>query len=561
MATKVSGEDRMTMWEELYRLSYYTGVQMIGLFHRMGRFFTRIFLPIRLFLWRIGQAARYRRSHRIREGFRGLIRRFGIAGERVRAAWKRHPLLGVLQVLYLPIHAVKHYHGAARLAVHIAAGAAALAVLGGTLYYWSDTTFALALADDSGEVWGYVADERVLQEGIVLARERLGKNADTVSFGSSSTVSLQITPQVSILDKHEVCDHLLGKTEVPTQGACGVYIDGVLHGVTDSRRIAQRILDGILEESLDGNDEMVASFVEAVELVDGVYPEDTVLPEDDLKTLLTTVTEEKSYVVQPGDTLLSVIEKTAVSLQELKTLNPTMGLELSVGEKLILQKEEKHLRVQVSGTVQYETEIPYTVTRIPDATMYEGKEKVRVEGRPGVNLVTATVTYLNGVEQFSVITDSKIVEMPVMEVVAYGTKKKSNTGYTGGEYATGKFIWPTPCTKFLSQQFGNEGHRGIDIWKRDMEGEDILAVDGGVVVMAGEYSGYKTYGKFIILDHGKGYRTVYAHCSELLVSEGDIVKQGDLIALVGNTGRSTGPHLHFEVQRNGVLLNPMDFFK
>lgn len=551
----------MTIWEELYRLSYYTGIQMVRLFHRIGRFLTLVFLPIRLFLWRIGQSLRHRRSHRIREGFAGLVRRFGVARERVRAAWRRHPLLGILQVLYLPIHAVKHYHGAARMAAHIVAGAAALTVLAGTMYYWSDTTFALALADDSGEVWGYVADERVLLDGIALAKERLGDAAGAVPLGDSSAVSLEIIPQVSILDKHEVCDHLLGKTEVPTQDACGVYIDGVLHGVTESRRIAQRVLDEILEDSLEDNDEMTASFVETVELIEGVYLEETVFTEDDLKTLLTTATAEKVYVVQPGDTLLSVTEKNGISLQELKSLNPMMGLELTVGEKLLLQKEETHLRVQVSGTVQYETEIPYTVTRIPDATMYEGTEKVRVEGQPGINQVTATVTYLNGVEQFSVITDSRVLKLPTTEVVAYGTKKKSNASYTGGEYATGRFIWPTPCTTFVSQQYGNNGHRGVDIWKDGMEGEDILAVDGGVVVMAGEYSGYKTYGKFVIIDHGNGYRTVYAHCSKVLVEEGDIVKQGDVIGLVGNTGRSTAPHLHLEVQRNGVLMNPMNFFK
>ncbi|MBP3435118.1 MAG: peptidoglycan DD-metalloendopeptidase family protein [Clostridia bacterium] len=552
----------MTRWEELYRLSYYTGVQMVRLFHRMGRFFTLVFLPIRLLLWRTGNAMRQKRARRrIREGFAGLRRRFGVAGDRVRAAWQRHPLLGILQVLYLPIHAIRHYHGAARLVAHTVAGLTALAVLSGTLYYWSDTTFALALTDDSGDVWGYVLDERVLQEGITLAKERLGEAANEVSFDSSSAMSLQIIPQVSILDKHEVCDHLLGQTSVPMQDACGVYIDGVLHGATGSTRVARQILDEILEESVEDGEELEAAFVETVELIDGVYPEEAVLTEEDLKTLLTTETEEQSYLVQPGDTLVSVTEKNDISLQELKKLNPTMGLELTVGQKLILQKEESHLRVQVSGTVQYETEIPYTVTRIPDATMYEGTEKVRVEGKTGINLVTATVTKINGVEQFSVITSSKIKQFPVMEVVAYGTKKKSSSGYKGGEYSNGYFIWPTPCTTFVSQQYGNEGHRGIDIWMDGMEGEDILAVDGGVVVMAGEYSGYKTYGKFIIIDHGNGYRTVYAHCSKLFVKEGDIVKQGERIALVGNTGRSTAPHLHLEVQRNGVLMNPMKFFK
>ncbi len=330
----------------------------------------------------------------------------------------------------------------------------------------------------------------------------------------------------------------------------------MLHGTVDNGKTAQRVLDDILEESLEDNGEVQASFVETVELVDGIYPEQAVISGQELKTRLTTVSEEKIHTVQTGDTLLSITTQYDITVVELKKLNPEMGLELKAGDKLLISEKEQHLRVQVSGTVTYDVEIPYTITRIPDASMYEGNEKVQVEGRNGVSRVTATVTYLNGVEQFSVITHSEIVEAPVMGVVAYGTKRKTNnnTGYNG------KFLWPTPSTKFVTQQYGSDGHRGIDIWREGMEGDDILAVDGGTVIMAGEYAGYKTYGKFVIIDHGQGFRTVYAHCSKVLVKEGDTVSRGDLIALVGNTGRSTAPHLHLEVQRNGVLQNPMKFF-
>lgn len=546
---------------ELYRLSYYAGVQTIRLFHRMGRFFTLVFLPLRLLLWRTGNAVRNRRSHRIREGFSGFRRRVGEAGKRVSAAWKQRPLLGVLQALYLPVLAVRHYRSAARFAVQTLAGLTALALLGGTLYYWSDTTFALALTDTAGDVWGYVAEEGVLQSGIALAKERLNETEYTASFSSVSAVTLQITPQINILSDREVCNQLLTQTELPTRDACGVYIDGELHGVTSDQRTARRVLNEILEESRGDDASLEASFVETVELVDGVYPEEVVLPEAELKTRLTTDTEEKTYVVQPGDTVSSVLSKNDISLQELKKLNPDLELTVTDGQKLILQKKESHLRVQVSGVVQYETEVAYSVTRIPDATLYEGTERVRVEGQNGTTLVTARVTTLNGVEQFSVITSSQVTKAPVTEVVAYGTKKKSSAGYKGGQYSSGSLIWPAPCTTFVTQQYGQDGHRGIDIWKDNMEGEDVLAADGGTVVMAGEYSGYKTYGKFVIIDHGNGYRTIYAHCSEVFVHEGDIVTQGDLIALVGNTGRSTAAHLHFEVQRNGVLMNPMSFFK
>ena len=95
-----------------------------------------------------------------------------------------------------------------------------------------------------------------------------------------------------------------------------------------------------------------------------------------------------------------------------------------------------------------------------------------------------------------------------------------------------------------------------------MTGEDILAADGGKVIVAENPKGtsYWSFGKYIIIDHGGGYQTVYAHCSELLVKEGDTVLQGQRIALVGNTGRSTSPHLHFEVRVNGRRVNPLKFY-
>ena len=105
-------------------------------------------------------------------------------------------------------------------------------------------------------------------------------------------------------------------------------------------------------------------------------------------------------------------------------------------------------------------------------------------------------------------------------------------------------------------------HRGIDIWGRDIDGKDIVAADDGTVIVAAYRKGtsYWSYGEYIVIDHGGGYQTLYAHCSELLVKEGETVKKGQVIARVGNTGRSTAPHLHFEVTVNGRNVNPLDYY-
>ena len=101
---------------------------------------------------------------------------------------------------------------------------------------------------------------------------------------------------------------------------------------------------------------------------------------------------------------------------------------------------------------------------------------------------------------------------------------------------------------------GRRAHKGLDI--AAPTGTEIFAPGAGVVTFSGRKGGY---GNTIIVDHGYGYSTLYAHCSRLLVDEGATLSRGDVIALVGSTGRSTGPHLHYEVRINGSHMNPTAF--
>jgi murein DD-endopeptidase MepM/ murein hydrolase activator NlpD len=131
-----------------------------------------------------------------------------------------------------------------------------------------------------------------------------------------------------------------------------------------------------------------------------------------------------------------------------------------------------------------------------------------------------------------------------------------------GKYS-GTMIWPVPSSSSISSGYGmrihpvykkRKMHTGIDINAKS--GVSIIAANKGTVV----FSGYKNgYGKTVIIDHGGGIMTLYAHCSRLLVSEGDVVKSGSTIAKVGSTGISTGPHLHFEVRIKGETTNPIKY--
>ena len=121
----------------------------------------------------------------------------------------------------------------------------------------------------------------------------------------------------------------------------------------------------------------------------------------------------------------------------------------------------------------------------------------------------------------------------------------------GGAYGTGTFIWPTN-NRFISGNDYWSGHLAIDIGA--MTGDSVFASDSGVVVYAGGISG--GYGNMVMIDHGNGYQTLYAHLSSIVTRCGASVYQGDVIGYAGSTGNSTGPHLHFEVRYMGGFLNP-----
>ena len=138
-----------------------------------------------------------------------------------------------------------------------------------------------------------------------------------------------------------------------------------------------------------------------------------------------------------------------------------------------------------------------------------------------------------------------------LEIEIYGRR------ITGATVGTGAFIWPMPGYTLLTCQFGEGGHRGIDIAGGDIYGKPVVASDGGTVLYAGWND---SYGYCVFIDHGNGFETRYAHMSELAVSTGENVDQSQIIGYAGSTGNSTGPHLHFEVIENGGLQNPMNFF-
>ncbi len=142
--------------------------------------------------------------------------------------------------------------------------------------------------------------------------------------------------------------------------------------------------------------------------------------------------------------------------------------------------------------------------------------------------------------------------------------KRIASSSTNSKYTGGTMTWPLPGYYGISSYFGNrlhpvlkvyKMHTGVDIAGAGCNGKNVVAAANGKVITAGWISGY---GYTVMIDHGGGIVTLYAHSQKLLVKKGDTVKAGDVIMLVGSTGYATGPHVHFEVRVNGKYVNPLD---
>jgi murein DD-endopeptidase MepM/ murein hydrolase activator NlpD len=173
--------------------------------------------------------------------------------------------------------------------------------------------------------------------------------------------------------------------------------------------------------------------------------------------------------------------------------------------------------------------------------------------------------------------ESKAIEKRIRELIrraeeerrkAEEAKKAANRGggnSGGGKVSSSGMIWPVPGYRYISSYYGyrihpiygyRRMHGGIDIAGAGISNKPAVAVADGVVIIA-EYS--SSFGNYVVVDHGGGIATLYAHGNSIPVSVGQSVKQGDSVLYIGSTGLSTGPHLHFEVHVNGQRTNPLNY--
>lgn len=214
----------------------------------------------------------------------------------------------------------------------------------------------------------------------------------------------------------------------------------------------------------------------------------------------------------------------------------------------------KALDVKTTTSFVTEREIPYETKKVKTDKKSVGYYVITTDGEYGVSQSAVAVEYINGKEASRKETAARVVKEPVDEVITIGTAPIKSTEQSNKSSAG--FIFPLAKGGYrISSYFGDgRNHKGVDLCAKS--GAPIYAVAGGTVV----YSGYDSdYGYNVIIDHGTGIKTRYAHASALYVRAGQVVSQGEHIAAVGSTGYSTGNHLHFEVIVNGARVNPAPY--
>lgn len=553
-----------TAYHFVYSVSYLTGVQTVRMIRFAGKRLVRCLAPVGRFLYKGLDFLVLRHLRAIGAEAVRFGKGFPLAVRRVRAAFQEHPLHAVGQALLLPFLAVRRHRHALKSLLNLAAPVAAVCALVFTINFWSHQTFALAL-EYNGETLGYISDEAVFDSAAAMASDRVINTDNSFEVERAPKMTLAMVSKSDIMDERALCDSILRSSSDSIAEVSGLYIDGNFEGSVQSRSELDAVLDGILDNyrSDDGAQERV-EFVQDVEIVEGLYPVSSIKTAEEMKAHLTHETMvDKYYTIVKGDAPLSIAAKTDMSLEELRALNPGFDDNIFPDVDVLIQKAQPYLRVQVVRTVEYTESIGYTTKKVEDSSQYIGYQKVKTEGQNGERRVMAEVTYLDGLEQSRTILSSEVVKEPVEKVIVVGAKKVNpNVSAQGDGISTGKFVWPLPSCKMVASPFGNRWgkvHKGIDISGNGVYGDSIIAADGGTVVEVNTSGWGGGYGLYVIIDHGGGYRTMYAHCSSINVRVGQKVSQGQFIARVGATGNISGPHLHFEIRVNGAPVDPLPY--
>ncbi len=433
-------------------------------------------------------------------------------------------------------------------------------VLFGVVRQFQNRQYGIAVAVD-GKALGMIAEESDYFAAEELVRERLSgsEQGKDLTFRRSFQLE-EYDGTETILSAGDLADKMLEQADIALTEAYGVYVNDEFRGaVTDTHPIEAalaRVLSAVSDQ-YHGEIEEV-KFADSIRYEKAMYPEDSLIAPQKLANQLTKAEHgTRTYTAGKTDTIYSVAERFSTTVEELRRLNPNLPDVMPQAQRVKVPTVTRELPVIVTKKAFVLSFQDYKTVRTETNELPKGQEELAQRGIKGEKQSQVLITYTDGAETTRRELQSIQAVYPRDEEIAVGTFEAQPYSTDTVVDGNGKYLWPVDGGKITDLFGGERNHGGMDIGAAEYS--EIYAADSGKCLYAGWEPGY---GNFVILQHEDGYFTVYGHCVELLCQPELEVKRGDVIALVGNTGDSTGAHLHFEVRDpNGVRINPTQFLR
>lgn len=441
----------------------------------------------------------------------------------------------------------------------ISGSLAALLLLGGGGYYLNSTASAAYIVIN-GQTVGIV---KSVQNGENLVQKVLEEEGEAVGGVAKTHDQVEYKP-ARLNDEYAVL------SEEELKQKLSFYIEGVELTIANTplfilpnQQAADNLLQAYQEiyaKADESNQLTSISFEEEVgsKTVE-TLPEKVIPLEQALDKLKQGNVQKEEYVIQPSDSWWLIARKNDLKTIEVLAANPgtTLDTVIKPGEKIFIEKVAPYLTVVSEGTQIAKEVIPFDVVTKTDATLASGQSKVTQSGNDGEKEIKYSYVKKNDEVISKTILDEKVLAEAVSQVVTKGPQRiQVASASRGSGQGSGLSM---PIRAGINSYYGYRGrefHTGIDYG--GSTGDPYAAAAAGTVISAG-WNG--NYGNSIVIDHGNGIQTRYAHSSKLLVKSGQSVSKGQTIGLVGSTGRSSGSHLHFEVIVNGDTVNPNNYLR
>lgn len=421
---------------------------------------------------------------------------------------------------------------------------------------YQNQTLALKV-EYNGKNLGYILDEAVFNEAENAMKARIVNETYIKPKDIVPQFELSAVDPSKLISVDALTNQLIRASGNKIEEATGLYIQNrFVSAVREGDELLDFLNSMLVKYSeFDMDPTTTIQFVKKVEIKKGLYPASSIQPLEELEKKLSGEERgEKRYIVEEEDTPIRIAYKTGITLDQLKNLNPGVEKNLPIGDSLLVSQSVPFMGVKVTKLEKHREEIEYKIQQETDPKRNIGYTVVKQKGENGLEEVTDQVVLIDGIETERTTVNTVSLKEAVDQIIIVGGNKPLQfiPSTASGKIPSGTFGWPAAGGSITTGFLGYYGHTGSDITFSGCYGSPAYAsLDGQVVT-----SGWRgAYGYCVIINHGGGIQTLYAHCSKLYVTPGQQVSKGQQVAAIGRTGNATGPHLHFEIRINGTPVN------